>query len=443
MRIHILGISGTFMTGIAILAKQLGHKVSGSDKNIYEPMKSVLLKEKIKVIENYHPQVLKQKIDLIIVGNVMTRGMPIVEKLLESNIKFTSGPQWLKENILKNKKVIAVSGTHGKTTTSSMIAWILKYSKLRPSYLIGGLPKNFDAPARFEKSDYFVIEADEYDTAFFDKRSKFIHYEPDILIINNIEFDHADIFENIESIIKSFHHLIRLIPRSGSIIYDSNDNNIKKLLKLGNWSNLVPLTSRRNKTIKWNLLNKNKKYLLNKKEIKMDLIGLHNFKNASFAIIATHLLKIPMSQSLAAIEKFSGVKRRMENLGSIKCSNKSIEIFDDFAHHPTEIKYSIKSLKEKFKGKKLLSICEIRSNSMLQGVHKKELYQTLQTSDSGLFFSSKRISWKFDTGKGKKIKMVNSFLKIKEYIFKNIKNIDLILIMSNADTKNIIKNIKK
>ncbi|MEC9205831.1 MAG: UDP-N-acetylmuramate:L-alanyl-gamma-D-glutamyl-meso-diaminopimelate ligase [Pseudomonadota bacterium] len=442
MRIHILGISGTFMAGVAILAKQLGHKVSGSDKNIYEPMKSVLLKEKIKVIKNYNPKVLEQNIDLIIVGNVMTRGMPIIEKLLESNIKFISGPQWLRENILINKKVIAVAGTHGKTTTSSMITWILKYLKIKPSYLIGGLPQNLDAPAKLENSNYFVIEADEYDTAFFDKRSKFIHYKPDILIINNIEFDHADIFQDINSIIKSFHHLVRLIPRSGSIIYDSSDTNIKKLLKLGNWSKLIPLGFKKNKNIKWNLLENNKKYFLNKKEISMNSIGLHNFKNASFSIIAASLLKVPLSKSLDAMKNFSGVKRRMEKVGNIKYLNSPIDIFDDFAHHPTEIKYSIKSLKEKFKGKKLLSICEVKSNSMLQGIHKKELYKSLQMSDLSLVFSNKKIEWKFEKRKGSKITMTDSFSMINKYIKKNIKNIDLILIMSNADTKNIIKSIK-
>ena len=204
MKIHILGIGGTFMAGIAIIAKQLGHEVSGSDKNLYDPMKSVLKKEKINFTEGYAAKILNKKFDLIIVGNVMSRGMFIIEKLLESNIKYISGPQWLYENVLSKKTVIAISGTHGKTTTTSLITWILKYAKLNPGYLIGGQPINLNAPARLTNSKYFVIEADEYDTAFFDKRSKYIHYNPNILVINNIEFDHADIFENIDSIIKNF-----------------------------------------------------------------------------------------------------------------------------------------------------------------------------------------------------------------------------------------------
>lgn len=441
MKIHILGISGTFMTGVAILAKQLGHKVTGSDRNIYEPMKSVLSKAKIKVFNNYNPNVLDDKLDLVIVGNVMSRGMPIIEKLLKSNLEFTSGPQWLKENILVNKKVIAVSGTHGKTTTSSMIAWILEFAKLKPSYIIGGLPKNFTAPAKLEQSEYFVLEADEYDTAFFDKRSKFIHYKPDILVINNIEFDHADIFDNINSIINSFHDLVKLIPNTGNIIYDYEDNNIHNLLKHGSWSKLIPLTLKKRKNIKWNLVKKKNKYLLNGKEIKMDLIGIHNYKNASLAIIAATILKIPISKSIDAIANFSGVKRRMEKASTINLENKKIEIYDDFAHHPTEIKFSIESLKGKFPEKKLLSICEIRSNSMIRGTHKDELYKALNSSDMNLVIASKKVNWKFTNNN--KIFMIDSLEKIKDYIKNNLNNFDLILIMSNVDTKEIVKYIKR
>ena len=447
MKIHILGIGGTFMAGVAIIAKQLGHTVTGSDKNLYDPMKSVLIKEGIKFTEGYNSNILKKKIDLVVVGNVMSRGADIIEKLLEKNINFTSGPQWLHDNVLKNKNVIAVSGTHGKTTTSSLLTWILKYSGFNPSYLIGGLPNNFNSPAKLTKSKYFVIEADEYDTAFFDKRSKFIHYNPNILIINNIEFDHADIFENIESIIKSFHHLVRLIPQKGNIVYDHDDDNIKKLFRLGSWSNLVPLSLKNKKDAKWKLTYQGEKYLLNKKELKMDMIGIHNFKNASLAIIAASLIKIPISKSLNAIKEFSGVSRRMEKIDTIKNLpykgfNNTIDVFDDFAHHPTEIKYSITSLKEKYKGKKLLSICEIKSNSMLRGTHKEELYSALKISDSSLVISTKKINWKFNKNNNNKISMITSYVKINDYIRKNITNIDLILIMSNVNTKNIVEHIR-
>ena len=238
MRIHILGVAGTFMSGIAILAKRKGHDVTGSDTSCYDPIKSLLQKEKIDIIKGYKIKDIRGK-DLIIVGNVMSRGNNVIEYILKNKINYTSGPAWLYENILKNKKIIAVSGTHGKTTTTAMIVKILKENKFNPSYLIGGSPKGGFSSVAITNSKYFVIEADEYDTAFFDKRSKFIHYKPDIVVINNIEYDHADIFEDIEAIIKSFHHMIRLIPSNGSIVINKCDANIKKLLKLGYWSKLT------------------------------------------------------------------------------------------------------------------------------------------------------------------------------------------------------------
>ena len=262
MKIHILGIGGTFMAGIAIIAKQLGHQVTGSDKNLYDPMKSVLEKENIIFTEGYSPKILNKKFDLVIVGNVMSRGMGIIEKLLESNIKYISGPQWLYENVLYKKKVIAISGTHGKTTTSSLVTWILKYAKLNPSYLIGGQPINLNSPAKLTSSKFFVIEADEYDTSFFDKRSKYIHYHPNILVINNIEFDHADIFENIDAVVKNFHHLVRIVPKNGKIIYNYDDKNIRKLIKKGIWSKEISMTSKNYKNADWSLSRKENSFFL-------------------------------------------------------------------------------------------------------------------------------------------------------------------------------------
>ena len=243
MKIHILGIGGTFMAGVAIIAKEMGHNVTGSDTNLYDPMKTVLINNKISFIENYNSKTLDNNYDLIIVGNVMTRGMDIIEKLLDKKIPFTSGPEWLYDNVLSKKTVIAISGTHGKTTTSSVVTHILKYAKKNPSYLIGGLPIGVKSPAKLTNSEYFVIEADEYDTAFFDKRSKYLHYHPDVMVINNIEFDHADIFENIEAIIKNFHHVLRTMPRSGKIIYNVDDGNIRKLIKKGIWSKPISFSS--------------------------------------------------------------------------------------------------------------------------------------------------------------------------------------------------------
>ncbi len=440
MKIHILGIGGTFMAGIAIIAKELGHQVTGSDKNLYDPMKSVLEKSNIKYQEGYDQKILNKKFDLIIVGNVMSRGMPIIEKLIESKIKYISGPQWLYENVLYNKFVIAVSGTHGKTTTSSLVAWILKYAKLNPSYLIGGQPINFSAPAKLTNSKYFVIEADEYDTSFFDKRSKYIHYKPNILIINNIEFDHADIFEDINAIVKNFHHLIRIIPKSGTIIYNYDDKNIQDLLDRGIWSKQKSLTLKKSKNNSvWSLKKDSSTYTLskgNKKSvIETNLLGLHNYKNISLAILTALEIKISMSKCINAIKKFTGVKRRMELVSKKGC----MMIYDDFAHHPTEIEGSIKSLKVHYKNKKILSICEIKSNSMISGAHKKNLPKALESSDHSIVVRSELSNW---TLKSKKIHVYDNYNKVLQYIRENKSNIDIILIMSNKSTKLLREHIE-
>jgi len=422
MRIHILGISGTFMAGLAILAKQKGHTVTGSDKNFFDPMKTVLRENKIEISKGYNPKILNEKIDLVIVGNVMSRGMPIIEKLLQSRIRYMSGPQWLKENILVNKKVIAVSGTHGKTTVSSLITHILKSNKINPSYLIGGLPIGFKKPANLTQSEYFVIEADEYDTAFFDKRSKFIHYMPEILIINNIEFDHADIFDDIGDILKNFHQLVRTIPKNGHIIYNESDQNIKELLTKGVWSQLTAL-----KNTHW----KNPKFRTN-------LLGVHNFKNIAISIIACKKLSLPIKKIFDSIKSFKGVKRRMEHIACFK----KINIYDDFAHHPTAVLGSIKALQNRKSNKKTLSICQIRSNSMIRGTHTSKLYKALEHCDYSIIHHDKKSKIKFKTNKTKNINAFTTDKEISNYIKQLKKEIDTILIMSNGNTSNMIKLIK-
>ena len=445
MKIHILGIGGTFMAGIAIIAKQLGHQVTGSDKNLYDPMKSVLEKENIIFTEGYGPKILDKKFDLVIVGNVMSRGMDIIEKLLESDIKYISGPQWLYENVLYKKKVIAISGTHGKTTTSSLVTWILKYAKLNPSYLIGGQPINLNSPAKLTSSKFFVIEADEYDTSFFDKRSKYIHYHPNVLVINNIEFDHADIFENIDAVVKNFHHLVRIVPKNGKIIYNYDDKNIKKLIKKGIWSKEISMTSKNYKNANWSLSQKGHNFFLsniktktpNSKIIESSLLGIHNYKNISLAILASMEAGVSFSVCIDAIKKFKGVKRRMEKIES----KGMLEIYDDFAHHPTEIESSIKSLKENFKGKKILSICEIKSHSMISGAHKKDLPIALNNSHYSIIIKPPLLKWTLDSI-SKNLYVVDSYVKAIELI-KKIKNkIDIILIMSNKSTVNLRDYIK-
>ena len=445
MKIHILGIGGTFMAGIAIIAKQLGHQVTGSDKNLYDPMKSVLEKENIVFTEGYNPKILDKKFDLVIVGNVMSRGIDIIEKLLESNIKYISGPQWLYENVLYKKKVIAISGTHGKTTTSSLVAWILKYAKLNPSYLIGGQPINLNSPAKLTSSKFFVIEADEYDTSFFDKRSKYIHYHPNVLVINNIEFDHADIFENIDAVVKNFHHLVRIVPKNGKIIYNYDDKNIKKLIKKGIWSKEISMTSKNYKNANWSLSQKGHNFFLSNiktktpssKIIESSLLGIHNYKNISLAILASMEAGVSFSVCIDAIKKFKGVKRRMEKIES----KGMLQIYDDFAHHPTEIESSIKSLKENFKGKKILSICEIKSHSMISGAHKKDLPIALNNSHYSIIIRPPLLKWTLDSI-SKNLYIVDSYVKAIEFI-KKIKNkIDIILIMSNKSTVNLRDYIK-
>ena len=445
MKIHILGIGGTFMAGIAIIAKQLGHQVTGSDKNLYDPMKSVLEKENIIFTEGYGPKILDKKFDLVIVGNVMSRGMDIIEKLLESDIKYISGPQWLYENVLYKKKVIAISGTHGKTTTSSLVTWILKYAKLNPSYLIGGQPINLNSPAKLTSSKFFVIEADEYDTSFFDKRSKYIHYHPNILVINNIEFDHADIFENIDAVVKNFHHLVRIVPKNGKIIYNHDDKNIKKLIKKGMWSKEISLTSKNNKNANWSLSQKENNFFLsniktkaqNSKIIESSLMGLHNYKNISLAILASMQAGVSLSVCIEAIKNFKGVKRRMEKVES----KGMLQIYDDFAHHPTEIASSIKSLKENFKGKKILSICEVKSHSMISGAHKKDLPISLNNSHYSIIIKPPLLKWTLNNA-SKNSYVVDSYAKAIEFIKKIENKIDIILIMSNKSTVDIQEYIK-
>ena len=441
MKIHILGIGGTFMAGIAIIAKEMGHQVTGSDTNLYDPMKTVLINNRISFSENYNSKTLDKKYDLVIVGNVMTRGMDIIEKLLDKKIPFTSGPQWLYDNVLSKKTVIAVSGTHGKTTTSSLVTHILRYTKKNPSYLIGGLPIGAKSPAKLTKSEYFVIEADEYDTAFFDKRSKYLHYRPDILLINNIEFDHADIFENINSIIKNFHHVIRTMPKSGKIIFNQDDKNVTKLMSMGIWSKAISFSSK-SKMADWFLNQKNNKFTINSKrsskEIKGNLMGEHNHKNISLAIIACLQTGVSMNNCLNAIKTFKGVKRRMEAVGYYKKRH----IFDDFAHHPTEVESSIESLKKNFPKKKILAICEVKSNSMISGTHRENLSKSLQKAHRSIIVKSRLVKWAIKT-KNHKINTLETYDKIKEYIDTHINQIDIILIMSNKSTvelRDIIKD---
>jgi len=425
------------MSGIAILAKKTGHSVTGSDRTAYDPIKSVLDKHNIKVTIGHKIEDIKNK-DLIIIGNVMSRGNPVVEYVLKNDISYTSGPEWLSKNILKNKQVIAVSGTHGKTTTTTMIAHIMNKLKLNPSYLIGGDPSGTMNSVKLTKSKYFIIEADEYDTAFFDKRSKFIHYNPNILVINNIEFDHADIFKNIDDIKKSFHHLIRLIPSNGKIIFNSSDRNVEDLLKLGSWSKLISVDTKKTigdynleKSNCYKLKIKHKTYLL-----PDNLIGHHNYINAVFSLAACNQISKNITKQIEGLKSFKGVKKRMEFIDKIN----NVKIYDDFAHHPTAIKAAIDTIKNKYKNKKLLTIFLPNSNSINLGVHNDNLLSSVKRSNLVLVITSNEKLLKYFS-KNIKINVIECESQIGDYL-SNVNKFDNILILSNKNTKNTIKYIK-
>lgn len=337
--IHILGICGTFMGGLAILAKQMGYKVTGSDLNIYPPMSTFLQENQIEVIPHYEITQLQPVPDLIIIGNAMKRGNPCVEYILENNLPYTSGPQWLHDNLLRERWVLAVSGTHGKTTTTAILSWILEKNNLHPGFLIGGIARNFGTSARLGKSPYFVIEADEYDTAFFDKRSKFIHYNPKTLIINNIGFDHADIFDELSDIQKQFHHMIRTMPASGLVLSFAEEKSVNQTLEMGCWSNKQFLGKDKdwhaerltNDCTEFEIYYRGEKIA----QVKWNIVGKHNMHNALMAIAAAHHVGISVQNAANALSDFVNVKRRLE----LKSDIQNIKVYDDFAHHPAEIRY--------------------------------------------------------------------------------------------------------
>ena len=396
MHIHILGICGTFMAGIAALAKAHGHKVTGCDQNVYPPMSTQLEQLGITITEGYDSNQIEIKPDIFIIGNVISRGNSLIESILNNKLLYQSGPQWLYENILYNKWVLAVAGTHGKTTTTSMLAWILEANGLAPGFLIGGIPNNFNISARLpinsnkNSPTFFVIEADEYDTAFFDKRSKFIHYHPNTLILNNLEFDHADIFDNIEHIEKHFHHLIRTVPSIGKIIFNNDSSSIKKVLKKGCWSEIEDFGSKGKWSYKKVNENEFEVYYEQRSQgnLKWDLIGHHNALNALAAIAAAKHVGISSDSSISALGKFKNVKKRMELLESIK----GINIYDDFAHHPTAIKTTLEGLRSKIGNDRIVAIIDPRSNTMKLGKMKDDLLKSLKEADI-IFCFSKNLSW--------------------------------------------------
>ncbi|WP_127959939.1 UDP-N-acetylmuramate:L-alanyl-gamma-D-glutamyl-meso-diaminopimelate ligase [Serratia microhaemolytica] len=394
MHIHILGICGTFMGGLAMLARSLGHRVTGSDANVYPPMSTLLEQQGIDLIQGYDPAQLEPTPDLVIIGNAMARGNPCVERVLEKGIHYLSGPQWLHDHVLRDRWVLAVAGTHGKTTTAGMLTWILEASGYQPGFVIGGVPGNFDISARLGDSPFFVIEADEYDSAFFDKRSKFVHYSPRTLIMNNLEFDHADIFDDLKAIQKQFHHLVRLVPGSGKIILPDSDANLKQVIAMGCWSE-QSLVGEEGAWRAHKLTTDASHYEVfhhNEKvgEVNWTLVGEHNMHNGLMAIAAAEHVGVLPAQACQALGQFINARRRLELRGEAD----GVTVYDDFAHHPTAIVATLAALRGKVGGiARILAVLEPRSNTMKMGISKNELAPSLARADEVFLLQPDNIPW--------------------------------------------------
>ena len=401
MHIHILGICGTFMAGIAVLAKQLGHQVTGSDQNIYPPMSDLLASKGIDIYQGYDAEQFDTKPDQVVIGNAMSRGNPAVEYVLNNNLNYICGPQWLSENVLQGRWVAALSGTHGKTTTTAMLTWILEHAGKQPGFLVGGVPGNFDESARLGGGEFFVVEADEYDSAFFDKRSKFVHYRPRTLVINNLEYDHADIFPNLAAIQTQFHHLVRTVPENGLILTPPAVESIEQVLEQGCWTpqQTVEIVDRRNPgngapwqakpTVAdgssfevWHMGSK-------AAEVKWDQCGDHNLNNGLMAIASAHHMGVDIEQAAEALGEFRGVKRRMELLGTVG----NTYVYDDFAHHPTAIKTTLEGLRARVGGEHMTAVIEPRSNTMQKDVHQKSLKNAFAAADEVIWHRLPAMEW--------------------------------------------------
>lgn len=391
--IHILGICGTFMGGIAAIAREAGHTVSGVDANVYPPMSTQLEQLGITLSEGYREENIRRDADVQVVGNAMSRGNPITEAVLNENLAYTSGPQWLSENVLQHKWVLAVAGTHGKTTTSSMLAWILEWAGMSPGFLIGGVPGNFDVSARLGGSDFFVIEADEYDTAFFDKRSKFVHYRARTLVLNNLEFDHADIFDDLAAIQRQFHHVIRTVPENGLLISNADEPNLEATLEQGSWTPIQRFGSQG----EWQtqLINPDGSAFSvsfegeHQGDVQWDCIGQHNVANALAAMAAARHVGVRPVDSIRALAEFKGVKRRMELSGEVN----GIRVYDDFAHHPTAIETTLAGLRNKVGEQRVFAVFEPRSNSLRTGAHSAGLGASLEAADQVFVLEPAELNW--------------------------------------------------
>ncbi len=436
MHIHILGICGTFMAGIAGLARELGHEVCGSDFAVYPPMSEQLAAQGIVVHNGYAARHLVPAPDCVIVGNALSRGNPTVEYLLDRGLKYTSGPHWLAENVLQQRFVIAVAGTHGKTTTSSMIAWILECAGLCPGFLIGGVPENFGLSARLGDSTLFVVEADEYDTAFFDKRSKFVHYPARTLVLNNLEYDHADIFPDLAAIEQQFHHLLRIIPASGRIIASGCDQNVSSVLARGCWT---PLEHFAGPADGWTaqLIKPDGSHFevrhagISVGTVQWDLFGQHNVHNALAAIAAARHAGVTPALACAALASFRNVKRRLE----VRARIDDITIYDDFAHHPTAIATTLSGLRTRIGKQRLVAIIEPRSNTMRLGVHRDTLAPALREADLVWVYRPEDIPWDLPSAVaalGERVHVCHRVETVVDEVAATARSGDHLVVMSNG-----------
>ena len=434
--IHILGVCGTFMGGVAIIAKQMGYRVTGSDINVYPPMSTFLTENGIEIIPHFETSQLQPAPDMVIVGNAMKRGNPCVEYILDNQLPYTSGPQWLHDNVLRERWVLAVSGTHGKTTTTGMLAWILEQNGLSPSFLIGGIAGNFGVSARLGESNFFVIEADEYDTAFFDKRSKFVHYNPKTLIINNLSFDHADIFDDLKAIQRQFHHMIRTIPSSGLILSDKTEQSVKETLDMGCWSHKQFLGEEQdwyaqrisNDCTHFVVFHKGEKTA----EVNWSIVGQHNMHNALMAIAAAHHAGVSVESACAALATFVNAKRRLEVKGEVN----GITVYDDFAHHPEAIQATLTALRDKIGGSvRIIAVLEPRSNTMKMGMHKDDIAPSLVRADYVFVLQPDNIPWDVSDITNKCLqpaKWTANLERLIDMIVAEAQPTDHILVMSNG-----------
>lgn len=440
MRLDILGIGGTFMGGLALIAREAGHLVTGTDTALYPPMSTMLANQGIAIREGYAPMSGKPAADCVVVGNALSRGIPALEQILDQGLRYTSGPQWLAENVLRDKWVLAVTGTHGKTTTSSLLAWILEYAGLAPGFLIGGVPRNFGRSARLGGSDLFVIEGDEYDSAFFDKRSKFIHFQPRTLVINNLEYDHADIFSDLAAIQRQFHHLVRTVPGSGLIIANGDEDSIGETLALGCWTPILRFG--KGEINNWRLSAidpPNDRATIacegQTREIALPLAGEHNARNTLGALLAARHAGVPLELGIEALRHFHGVLRRLELRGSVA----GVSLYDDFAHHPTAIAATIAALRTHHTGR-ILAVLEPRSNSMQLGVHRAALAACLTQADRVFAYQPRKLEWSLKRALaplGDAALIADSIESLIHRITATVQPGDAVLVMSNGSFDNL------